>query len=73
LLTQPFFQIHFRNSWLLVGAGGDVGEGEHFPVLRSKTGEAQTVRSIVHISTGSKPAEGRGAGPLDFGQPLFAM
>jgi hypothetical protein len=60
LLTQPFFQIHFKNSWLLVGAGGDVGEGEHFPVLRSKTGEAQTVRSIVHISTGSKPAGNAG-------------
>ena len=28
---------------LVVGAGGVVGEGEHFPALRSEAGEAQPV------------------------------
>jgi hypothetical protein len=28
---------------MLVDAGGYVGEGEHFPALRSEAGEAQTV------------------------------
>jgi hypothetical protein len=40
---------------LVAGAGGYVGKGEYFPVLRSKTGEAQPVgcKPIVHISTGT--------------------
>lgn len=38
-----------------MGAGGYVGEAKHFPVLRSKTGEAQAfgLRPIVHIPTGA--------------------
>jgi hypothetical protein len=46
----------FLKSLLLVGgAGGYVGKGEHFPVLRSKTGEAQPFgcKPIVHISMGT--------------------
>lgn len=35
---------------LFVGGGGYVGEGEHFPALRSEVGEAEPIarRAIVH-------------------------
>jgi hypothetical protein len=64
--TFFFFQIHYEISgvWVPVEI---VGEGEHFPALRSKAGEAQPVcvadRPHIHGQEAGKDA---GLAPLDF-------
>jgi hypothetical protein len=60
--------IKILGCWC-VGAGGYVGEGKHFPALRSEVGEAEPVPAkagIVHISTGTKPAKDAELALLDF-------
>jgi hypothetical protein len=51
---RAFYFSNQITSLLSEGAGGVVGEGRHFPALRSEAGEAQPVarRAIVHKSTG---------------------
>ena len=51
-MQENDFILLIQNTFLMlfVGGGGYVGEGEHFPALRSKAGEAEPVarRAIVH-------------------------
>src|SRR4051812_11959764 len=49
--SLPFLSNH-KNPLLDVGAGGYVGEGEHFPAFRQGSGGSAAVRAcpIVHIS-----------------------
>src|SRR4051812_34297449 len=52
-LSFPSLLIDY--SWLAAGAGGYVGEAEHFPAFRQGSGGSAGVRAcpIVHISTGA--------------------
>ena len=53
-LPSPSFKSNFK-KWLVAGAGGYVGEAEHFPAFSMEAGEAQAFGQspIVHISTGT--------------------